>query len=309
MPERRPSLSSFATSGSMAPKETAEEAPVSNPSPAREQVKTTASPIAVASRADRVRSPEVPESITNGRITAESLLKSAEGNKDSDGKDTEKKSFASSQHKSSALTNDPVAPRVPEGGVQPPNSDADEANSRIPSITDYAKSLDRKTGSVGEERIAVSGDSISPNESVGNAVSSQRPSNVRPVDIAKSLNDPIENRKSVDGVTAADANAASTQIEKPRTNSISDFVGRMDNSVAGLMREAKRSDVQEAPPKGSPTAVSAAEKVAPKPQEASPTTPTPREEVSSSTIPTQIRKLSDSFSSFARPSDSGDATK
>ena len=308
VPERRPSLSSFANSGSIAPnKETAKETSASShPQSGNPGRKTESSDVSMA---DRVRSPDVPESITNGRITAESLLKSTEQKKDSEDKGSEKKDAASSKEKISALANDPVAPRVPEGGIEAAKDLADGENSRIPSITDYAKSLDRQIGSVGEQRIAVGSDPLSPNDGVAGSSSSQHSSNVRPVDIAKSFADPIRTRESDSGVSASDANAESTQIEKPRAQSISDFVGSMDNSVAGLMREAKQSDVRELPSKESPTSVSASEKVAPQPKATTATTPVPREGGSSATIPTQIRKLSDSFSSFARPSNSDESTK
>ena len=286
VPERRPTLSSFANSGSIAPKET----PASSNTPKR----TTQS--SDTSRSDRVRTPDVPESITNGRITAESLLKSTEQKKDSEDKDGN-----TSKEKVSTLSNEPVAPRVPEGGIEPAKNVADDENSRIPSITDYAKSLDRKIGSVGVERIAVGSDQLSPNDGVGDSSSSQRPSNVRPVDIAKSIDAPIPTREQASGVSASDANADSTQIEKPRAKTISDFVGSIDNSVAGLMREAKNSDVQERPSSASPASVSAAEKVAPQTKKPSATTPTPRDEISSATIPTQIRELSDSFSQLRSP--------
>jgi len=89
-----------------------------------------------------------------------------------------------------------------------------------------------------------------------------------------------------------------TQIKKPRDESISDFVGSMDGSVAGLMRQAKSSSLFL-------DASSEASSVAPAEQDApAPATPEPRQEVDSSAIPSQIRKLSDSFSSFARPTKS-----
>ena len=299
VPERRPTLSSFANSVTMAPKETSKETLASNPTQPRDPAKTIES--SDNSMAERVRSPKVPESITNGRITAESLLKSTEQKKDSGNKDA-----ATGKEKVSALANEPVVPRVPEGGVEDAKKVADGENSRIPSITDYAKSLDRELGSVGEERIAVGSDLLSPNDGNGDSSSSQRPSNVRPVDIAKSFDDPIETRESASSVSANDATAESTQIEKPRAKTISDFVGSMDNSVAGLMREAKKSEAsQDLPSTVSPASVSASENVAPQPKETPATTPTPRDELSSATIPTQIRELSESFSSFARPSQTG----
>jgi len=138
--ERRPTVSSFANAGSGVPATAKADSKT-----LRATEKTHESPDIII--VDRVRSPEVPESITNGRITAESLLKSAE-----DKKEVETASTPSTP------TQEQVTAKVPEGGIENPMNQNIESDSRIPSITDYAKSLDRKLGSVGGQRIALSSD-------------------------------------------------------------------------------------------------------------------------------------------------------
>lgn len=300
--QRRPTLSSFANSSSVSPSQVADKNPVSNAGNQnlRPSEKTIESPDIVV--VDRIRSPKVPESITSGRITAESLLSLSDQKKDSDPKISSDKPAkkrppaTSSPGKFSAMAHQPLPPKVPQGGIETAD-DAGSSSSRIPSITDYARSLDRKLGSEGGESIALSSAELKASELDEDASASQRSSNVRPLDIARSFDDPSTMREAVQEVQPSEADVESTQVRKPRAETISDLVGSMDNSVAGLMRAAKGSSMLLDTP-ANVSSVAPSEKKAP----ASTTNPKLREEIASAAIPAQIRELSGSFSSFARPS-------
>ena len=282
--QRRPTLSSFAAGVSAVPK-AAESA---KPSP-QAPVDSVEKPEIVA--VDRIRSPEVPESITKGRITAESLLKSREENKGS--QDQTFQADSSVQEKVASLASEPLPTPTPEGGIEPTGDKSLDA--RIPSIADYARSLDRKLGSTEGDRIA---DSID-NAAAGATSPTPRASNVRPLDIARSLEDPSLQRPPVENVQPHE-NSVNSIASESRPESISDFVGTMSGSVAGLVRGAKGTDVDQTTVRPTEDSVAPAEKTAAKPAAA---TPVPRDESSSSSIPSQIRELSGSFSSFARPRD------
>lgn len=250
---------------------------------------------------ERARSPRVPESITNGRITAESLLKSAEKNSATgDGAAASKTPAASNANATdsqrlSALAQDPPAVASPQGAIRPPGEAAPEKSqsaSRIPSITDYARSLDDQVESGQSDRQLLGDDDVS----------TKRKSNVRPLDIARASQEPVASPSSASDLSPSESlpnTNPSTNKGRPKT--MSELVGAMENSVAGLMREAKNSSMvfDSSTP---PTPVSPSEQAsAAKPK--TEVTPQPRTEVSSTAIPLQIKNLSNSFSSFARPSD------
>lgn len=241
---------------------------------------------------DRIRSPRVPESITKGRITAESLLQSTKKNKDSHDQDVQTDS--SSKEKIAPVANAPAASKAGADQIG-----GESLESRIPSITDYARSLDRKLGSTEGDRIADSIDNLTSEPSE----SSSRASNVRPLDIARSLEDPNLHRVPVDNVQPNE-NSADAITPQRRSESISDYVDSMDSSVAGLVQGVKGADVEQTAVRAGDGSVVPAEKIAAKPLPVASAEPVPREGDLSSSIPAQIRKLSDSFSSFARPSDS-----
>lgn len=272
--QRRPALSSLSTAALEASNAAASTEP--NPQTPAGSVEK---PEIVA--VGRIRSPRVPDSITEGRITAESLLKSAEKK---EVPDVGVKSSAELQEKVASLANDPLPANIPEGGVQQPGVKSEDP--RIPSITDYARALDRKLGTTEGDRIA---------DSIKDPASKFRASNVRPVDIAKSAQDPSLLRSPADNIQPNEASADSSKAES-RSESISDYVSAMDNSVAGLVRGAKGTDVDQAAVRQGADSVVPTEKSAAKPA----ATPVPRENLSSSSIPAQIQQLSGSFSSFAR---------
>jgi uncharacterized protein involved in exopolysaccharide biosynthesis len=244
---------------------------------------------------DRAKSPHVPDSITKGRITAESLLKSSEPKSvtgDSASSIPPASVNSSVSDRFSSLAHDPVDANVPQGGIQNPDqkqSPTSQPSSRIPSVTDYAQSLDRQMEAVeSAERIANA-----------EAVPAARKSNIRPLDIARAVDDPAVLPKTPTDLEPEEASGNPAGVQN-RAQNMSDLVSSMENSVAGLMRQAKGSSVFVDPVPSAASAVAPSEKAAPAPQAA---TPKPREETgSSAAIPQQIKDLSDSFTSFARPS-------
>lgn len=288
--QRRPALSPFSASNSDSPK----AAEPANPNP-KAPADSVEKPEIVA--VDRVRSPQVPESITKGRITAESLLESAEKNKGAQNQGLP--TGASTQAKIAALANEPLPAITPKGGVE--KAGGKSLDSRIPSITDYTRSLDRELGSTEGDRIADSVNRVTSDSAA--EASSNRVSNVRPLDIAKSVDDPSLMRVAVENVQPEE-NSVGSQRPQERSESISDYVGTMDNSVAGLVRGAKGADVDQLATRSSEDSVAPGEKTAAKPLAEASATPVPRDESSSASIPAQIRELSESFSSFARPAKS-----
>ncbi len=289
--QRRPALSPFSRSAG----DSSEATKSAQPNP---QVPVDSVEKQEVVGVDRMRSPRVPESITKGRITAESLLESAQKNKGSQDLAQRVQTDSSAKEKIASLANEPAQAVTPEGGVE--QAGGKSLESRIPSITDYARSLDRKLGSTEGDRIA---DSIKNPASDVTEESTSRMSNVRPLDIARSLEDPNLLRVAVENVQPNETSAAALAQQK-RSESISDYVGSMDNSVAGLVKGAKGTDIDQTAVRSSEDSVAPAEKSAAKPSPAASADPVPREELSSSSIPAQIRELSDSFSSFARPAGS-----
>jgi len=289
--QRRPSLSPFAKEIKASPKQV--DPTMSNSTVPEQRAIENPEIVAV----DRIRSPQVPESITKGRITAESLLSSAEKNKDVE--NNKAKGQTSVKEKLASLPNEPLKPAAAEDEVEPANRKG--VDSRIPSITDYARSLDRKLGSTEGDRISVSEDDVTSSSATEPPTPSHRTSNVRPLDIARSLEDPSLQRVVQENVSANETNADSAPAQS-RSQSLSDYVGAIDNSVAGLVRSARNSDVQQREPQPSAQSVAPSEKLAAKPVSSASAVPVPRDEQqSAASIPAQIRELSGSFSSFARP--------
>lgn len=266
----------------------------------RDTAKTIEAPEIII--AERARSPRVPDSITSGRITAESLLKSTEQNISSDDQESASNPAAAQKiqqaqsRRFSTQGQDPVATALPEGAIQSPNDAAIEKSrsfSRTPSITDYARSLDQQSDSL-------LGNQQSDNSDVDSA---KRKSNVRPLDIARSLEEPIAVPQSASDLDQSASNSTPEKSKQSRAKTMSELVGAMENSVAGLMREAKNSSLILDPPTApNSSSVAPSEKTSPQ-KPASAVTPEPRGGVSSEAIPTQIKNLSSSFSSFARPTD------
>jgi len=283
--KRRPTVSSILASANNSPK-TAEAAKPTPAVPADSAKKLEIGSV------DRMRSPRVPESITKGRITAESLLMSAEKNKDS--QDQKTQAGTSAKEKIAALASEPQQTSAPEGGIE--STGGKSLDARIPSITDYARSLDRKLGTSEGDRIADSINNIS--NGIEASTPGQRASNVRPLDIAKTVGE-----ASLLGVAAQNILPGENSVQstsQTRSESLSDYVGAMDNSVAGLVRGAKGADVDQIAVRTSEEPVAPSEKTAAKPT----AVPVPRDEVSSKSIPAQIQELSGSFSSFTRPTES-----
>ena len=128
----------------------------------------------------------------------------------------------------------------------------------------------------------------------------RRPANVRPVDIAKSLAEHDSVRGIVDDIRPNESDSDSNQIASPRATEATIPTPVVDNSLAGLMREARKSNPEMIRRK-SDSDVSIAE-VQPTPKKAQPEPkPKPAIDANSDAIPDQIKKLSDSISSFARP--------
>ncbi len=257
---------------------------------------------------DRVRSPEVPESITNGRITAESLLSLSQQKKsseqESEASEGMRKAEAPVPQKNlSALAHKPVnSPGLP-GGI---NSAAGNENpgdasgdSGVTSITDYARALDRKLVTAEDDQIVSSANSeLQPEGESSDGNRPQRSANARPLDIARSIGDQGSQRPPVGEIQLGETNGGSKQVQGQRRKSISDLVNEIDDSVAGLVKEAKRTDVQSENTSAVSSVASAEVAVS------ASTKPKPRKVVTAAAIPSQVRKLSGSFSSFARPSDS-----
>jgi hypothetical protein len=131
----------------------------------------------------------------------------------------------------------------------------------------------------------------------------RRQSNVRPVDIAKSLAEHDSVRGIVDDIRPSESNPGSTQTANQRVTEGTSPSKILDNSLVGLMREARNSDPEVIRRKSS-TDVSP-EDLRPTTQEQSAnvatTNPGSGDNSEPGTIPQQIKQLSDSISSFARP--------
>ena len=128
----------------------------------------------------------------------------------------------------------------------------------------------------------------------------RRPANVRPVDIAKSLTEHDSVRGIVDDIRPSESDPSSTELASEGSS------GKvLDNSLVGLMREARKSN-PEAVRRKADSDVSAADlkptaKTPEKPPAPAKAKPKPPGDADSDAIPQQIKQLSDSFSSFARP--------
>ena len=252
---------------------------------------TIAQPDIVVVERKKTMAPEVPDSVAAGRITAESLIESS-----------------ARRVQGQAETNDPSASGQTRQNVQTAPVDAsilqqvkaelqdpkDQTSStRTPSISDYARSLEDETSTNQN-----SGELNDPTDST--LPMERRPSNVRPVDIAKSLAQHDSVRGIVDDIRPSESDPSSTGSTEAKAS------GKvLDNSLVGLMREARKSN-PEAVRRKADSDVSAADlKPTPKTPEKPPATPQakpkPPGNADSDAIPQQIKELSDSFSTFARP--------
>ena len=257
-----------------------QEKQIRTPEPTIEQ------PDIVVVERKKTMAPEVPDSIAAGRITAESLILSSERRGKSQSKP------------SSSLADDSILPNV-KAELEDPNKQSDNSPTRIPSISDYARSLEKPV----DEVLASKQASEFQDPSDSTLSMERRQSNVRPVDIAKSLAEHDSIRGIVDDIRPgeSDPNAPADSSQRAVEATIPAQI--TDNSLAGLMREARKS-APEAIARKSKTDVSAAElQPASKSQQTSPPADDPqlRNATQSAAIPQQIKSLTGSISTFARP--------
>ncbi len=257
-----------------------QEKQIGTPEPTIEQ------PDIVVVERKKTMAPEVPDSIAAGRITAESLIQSSERRGKSQSKP------------SSSLADDSILPNV-KAELEDPNKQSGNSPSQIPSISDYARSLEKPV----DEVLASKRASEFQDPSDSTLSMERRQSNVRPIDIAKSLAEHDSIRGIVDDIRPgeSDPNAPAESSQRAVEATIPAKVS--DNSLAGLMQEARKS-APEAIARKSKTDVSAAElQSASKSQQTSPPLDDPklRNATKTAAIPQQIRSLTGSISTFARP--------
>ncbi len=253
----------------------------------------------------KTKTPDVPDAIAAGRITAESLIQSSERRVKGEADESDIPSAgASAGHARINVSSTPLDTSILQkvkAELEDPSKSSDISSTRIPSITDYARSLENPVDEVLANRnngeLANSTDTTLPLE--------RRPANVRPVDIAKSLAENDSVRGIVDDIRPDETQAEATRVANQRATEATIPTQVVDNSLAGLMREARKSN---------PAFVSRQSKSDITPGEVQPS-PKPRQEAKSSAaesaktrtkagtaaIPEQIRQLSDSISTFARP--------
>ena len=256
---------------------------------------TIAQPDIVVVERKKAMAPEVPDSVAAGRITAESLIESsARRGQEQNPPGTPSAPDQARQSIQSGPVDTSILQRVKAELEDPANP---TVSTRTPSISDYARSLEDAPAERSSGELQDPSDSTLPME--------RRPSNVRPVDIAKSLAEHDSVRGIVDDIRPSDSDSDSTQVASQRSTESTVPSKAVDNSLVGLMREARSSNPEIAPRK-SETDVSAADlKPASKTQEMPPATakskPKPPGNTDAEAIPQQIKQLSDSISSFARP--------
>jgi len=262
----------------------------------RSQDPTIMKPDIVVVDRKKTLAPEVPDSVAAGRITAESLIESSARRVQGQADDEDLPGNPSASNQ--------IRPNVPSSPVdtsilqkvkaelESPNKIA-EASTRTPSITDYARSLEESRSS---DELQDPSDSTLPME--------RRPSNVRPVDIAKSLAEHDSIRGIVDDIRPSETDSESTQIANQRANANTIPAKGVDNSLAGLMREARKSNPEAIRRKADSDVSRADSKPTSKAPEKPPEAPKAKPiegNLESEAIPQQIQQLSDSISSFARP--------
>ena len=268
---------------------------------------TIAQPDIVVVERKKTMAPEVPDSVAAGRITAESLIESSARRVQGQ---TEDKNLPDTpnqprQNIQSSPVDTSILPRV-KAELEDPTSQTPKAPpTRTPSISDYARSLEDKPTSQSSGELQDPSDSTLPME--------RRPSNVRPVDIAKSLAEHDSVRGIVDDIRPSESDSSSTQIGNQRSTEETAPTKAVDNSLVGLMREARNSN-PDVVRRNSDSDVSVADlkptpKTPEKPPAAAKAKPKPPGDAGSDAIPQQIKQLSDSISSFARPTGKNSGSK
>ena len=252
--------------------------------------------VVVERKKTKTMAPEVPDSVAAGRITAESLIESSA--RRVQGQTEEQDPSAAVQPRQNVHTS-PVDTSI----LQKVKAELDDPSdqtpaTRTPSISDYARSLEDGTSTnQNPSEPQDPSDSTLPME--------RRPANVRPVDIAKSLAENDSVRGIVDDIRPNESDSGSTGIANQGTTESPAPAKVLDNSLVGLMREARNSNPEVVRRKADSDVSAADLKPTPKTPEKPPATPQakpkPPGDADSDAIPQQIKQLSDSFSTFARP--------
>lgn len=215
---------------------------------------------------ERKRKPEVPESISKGRITAESLIMSAEGRQSAAGESGEQESSHSRQEEptaasvpaeSNAFAVDPeIVRKVSDSN--PGQNALDDKELRMPSITDYASGVGRPVA----ENLANHGSQELQDPEKSPIQLKRRTSKsdakVAEHDLIDSVRSVAQNIKPEEAVTLS-------QGDEPEESSDRSDVGGTGAETGSAVPKNERKVVE------------------------------------TSSIPAQIRELSDSISVFARP--------
>jgi len=255
---------------------------------------TIAQPDIVVVERKKTMAPEVPDSVAAGRITAESLIESSARRVQGQNQPASPSAAGQPRQNIQSVPVDTSILRKVKAELEAPAGKATaESSTRIPSITDYARSLEDAPINRDSNELKDPSDSTLPME--------RRPSNVRPVDIAKSLAEHDSVRGIVDDIRPSESDSSSTQVANQRIIESTVPSKAVDNSLVGLMREARKSNPSVVPRK-SDTDVSVSDlKPTSKATEKPPAKPKSPGNTESEAIPQQIKQLSDSISSFARP--------
>ncbi len=244
--------------------------------------------------------PDVPDSVAAGRITAKSLIESSSARRVQGQNPQDADSFTNqAQQSTPGTTVDASILQRVKAELEDPTKKTSASGSlnRTSSISDYARSLEDAPAK------QTTGELQDPSDSTLSM--ERRPSNLRPVDIAKSLAEHDSVRGIVDDIRPSEAESISTQIANQRTTEGTSPSKLLDNSLVGLMREARNSDPEVLRQKSNDD-ISAEDlrptsKTQVNPAAAPKTKPQSDSNAGSEPIPQQISKLSDSISSFARP--------
>ena len=256
---------------------------------------------------DRKRAPEVPDSIAAGRITAESLIQSSQRreNGELENELPADKAEATAKTGSDAGPVDTSILQRVKAELEDPNGRSEFSQTRIPSITDYAKSLENPVDQVALDRSR--SELKDPTTSEANLELERRSSNVRPVDIAKSLQENDSVRGIVDDIRPDEKDGSKKAALRAIEATIPTTTSASDNSLAGLMRQARKSNPEVVTRSTNKNLKPEEKEVVPKKRELTPSATSSgsgtRKKIETSPIPEQIRNLSDSISSFARPNE------
>ena len=260
---------------------------------------------------DRKRAPDVPDSIAAGRITAETLIQSSQrrenGEQSENQLPTNKPAATAKTGAAAGPVDTSILQRV-KAELEDPNGKSEFTQPRIPSITDYARSLEDPVDQIASERSRA--ELKDPTRPETDLELERRSSNIRPVDIVKSLAENDSVRGIVDDIrpdeeAASKASKASQTAAGRAIEATIPTTVATDNSLAGLMRQARKSNPEVVARSGETNLQAEEKEVTPKKR---PTTPSAtssgtRLNIGTSPIPEQIRNLSDSISSFARPNE------